>query len=192
MAFIQIDRSGNFAIRLMHRTAFEFCDHFLMKFSLDNCSCVDHPELYRTNISLSNVEDCNGMSFSVARMKNYLRTQSSYMRGYIYYSKTNNEPVGYVWVAYRGANEFQYRIRTIDAFGFDFAVKNEYRGHGIVGFMIYQLLLLLQDEGIHDLYASVRKNNYAAISAYEKIGAVKVGRKRFCRFAGIRVPYPKI
>ena len=66
MAFIQIDRSGNFAIRLMHRTAFEFCDHFLMKFSLDNCSCVDHPELYRTNISLSNVEDCNGMSFSVS------------------------------------------------------------------------------------------------------------------------------
>lgn len=128
MAFIQIDRSGNFAIRLMHRTAFEFCDHFLMKFSLDNCSCVDHPELYRANISLSNVEDCNGMSFSVARMKNYLRTQSSYMRGYIYYSKTNNQPVGYVWVAYRGANEFQYRIREIDAFGFDFAVKNAIEG----------------------------------------------------------------
>lgn len=58
--------------------------------------------------------------------------------------------------------------------------------------MIFQLLLLLQDEGIHDLYASVRKNNYAAISAYEKIGAVKVGRYKFCRFAGIRVPYPKI
>lgn len=192
MALIQIDRSGNFAIRLMHRTAFEFCDHYLMKFSLDNCSYVNHPELYWANISLSNVEDCNGMNFSVARMKEYLRTQNSYMRGYIYYSKINNNPVGCVWAAYRGANEFQYRIRNVDAFGFDFAVKNEYRGHGIVGFMIFQLLRSLQDEGIHDLYASVRKNNYAAISAYEKIGAVKVGRKRFCRLAGIRVPYPKL
>lgn len=117
MALIQIDRSGNFAIRLMHRTAFEFCDHFLMKFSLDNCSCVNHPELYRANISLSNVDDCNGMSFSVARMKNYLCTQSSYMRGTLYYNKTNNEPVGYVWVAYRGANEFQYRIRNVMPLG---------------------------------------------------------------------------
>ena len=58
--------------------------------------------------------------------------------------------------------------------------------------MIYELLLSLKNEGINVLCASVRKNNYAAISAYEKIGAVKVRRKRFCRFAGIRVPYPKI
>lgn len=148
MAFIQIDRSGNFAIRLKQRTVFEYCDHFLMRFSLNNnYSHIVHPELYCANISLSNVDHCNGMGFSVVRMKDYLTTQSAYIKGYIYYNKADNRPVGCVWVAYKGANEFQYRIREIDAFGFDFAVKNAYRGQGIVGFMIYELLLSLKNEG---------------------------------------------
>lgn len=98
--------------------------------------------------------------------------------------------MGYVWVAYKGANEFQYRIRRIDAFGFDFAVHPAYRGQGIVGFMIYELLVSLKNEGIDALYASVRKNNQSAIRAYKKLGAVIVGSKKFCRFAGIRIPYP--
>lgn len=107
MALIQIDRSGNFAIRLKQRTAFEYCNHFLMKFSLDTCSPVDPLEIYRVNISLSNVDDCHGMGFSVVRMKRYLQKQSAHMKGYLYYSKTNGKPVGCVWAAYKGANEFQ-------------------------------------------------------------------------------------
>lgn len=192
MAFFSIDRSGNFSIRLKQRTVFEYCDHFLMRFVLADCRCVNHPEVYRVNISLSNVDDCNGLGFSVVRMRNYLLKQSAHMKGYIYYNKIDNNPVGCVWVAYKGANEFQYRIRKIDAFGFDFAVNNAYRGQGIVGFMIYELLLSLENEGIDVLYASVRKNNKSAIRAYEKIGAVIVGTKKFYRFAGIRIPYPMI
>lgn len=192
MAFIKIERSDNFAIRLNQRTAFEYCNHFLIRFTLDNCSYVNHPELYRKNISISNVDDCNGMGFSVVRMKNYLLKQSDHMKGYIYYNRIDNKPVGCVWVAYKGANEFQYRIRKIDAFGFDFAVNNEFRGQGIVGFMIYELLLALKKEGINVLYASVRKNNRSALKAYDKIGAVIVESKRFFRVAGIRIPYPII
>ena len=79
MALVQIDRSQNFSIRLKERTAFEYCNHFLMKFSLDNCSYVDHPDLCRTNISLSNVDDCNNMGFRVDRMKRYLLTQSAHI-----------------------------------------------------------------------------------------------------------------
>lgn len=190
MALIQIDRSENFPIRLKQRTVFEYCDHFLMKFSLDTCGSVVPPEIYRANISLSNVDDCYGMGFSVVRMKRYLQKQSAHMKGYMYYSRMNDNPVGCVWVAYKGANEFQYRIRKIDAFGFDFAVNSAYRGQGIVGFMIYELLLSLKNEGIDALYASVRKNNPSALRAYEKIGAVIVESKRFCRLAGIRIPYP--
>ena len=114
------------------------------------------------------------------------------MRGYVYYNRIDNKPVGCVWVAYKGANEFQYRIRKIDAFGFDFAVNNAYRGQGIVGFMIYELLLTLKNEGINVLYASVRKNNRSALKAYDKTGAVIVESKRFFRVAGIRIPYPII
>lgn len=192
MSIIKIDYNDNFAIRIKERAVFEYCNHYLIKFELANCSYIDHPEIYFVEITKNNVSDCIGMGFSVERMKKYLLEQNLYMKGYIYYSKNGNKPVGCVWVAFKGADEFQYRIRYVDAFGFDFAVNPSYRGQGIVGFMIHELLILLKEKGINSLYASVRKNNKSALRAYNKFGATIVSNKKFYRVLGIRIPYPII
>lgn len=189
---VRIDHSGNFAIRVNERAAFEYCDHYLMKFSIQNCRCREHSELYCVAATPENVDDCDGFGFSVNRMKDYLHHQNDRMKGFVYYSRIDNTPVGCIWVAYKGANEFQYRIRKVDAFGFNFAVRSEYRGQGIIGFMIYELLRKLEQEGIDTSYASVRRNNRSALRAYEKCGAVIISRRKFFRIAGVRISYPII
>lgn len=192
MSLLRIDRSGNFAIRLCERAIFEYCNHYIVRFDASICSCVAHPELVMAPITDDNVDLCNGMEFSTERMRRYLLEQGSHMRGYLYSTVADNKPVGCVWVAFRGANEFQYRVRRIDAFGFDFAVKPEFRGQGIVGFMICDLLNNLGKNGVDVLYASVRKNNTSAIKAYTKMGGSLVASKRFFRVGGVRIPYPII
>lgn len=126
MALFRIDHSGNFAIRLCERAIFEYCNHYIVRFDVSKCSCIAHPELMMEQINFDNVDLCNGMGFSTTRMRRYLSEQSSYMKGYLYSKAADNKPVGCVWIATCGANEFQYRVRRVDAFGFDFAVKPEF------------------------------------------------------------------
>lgn len=192
MSLLKIDHSGNFAIRLRGRAVFEYCNHYIVKFDVSKCSCVAHPELRMEPINLDNVDLCDGMGFSTKRMRMYLSEQSYCMKGYLYSRIADNKPVGCVWVAFHGANEFQYRVRRVGAFGFDFAVKPEFRGQGIVGFMICNLLKELHEDGVDVLYVSVRKNNTSAIRAYTKMGGSLVASKRFFRVLGMRIPYPII
>lgn len=191
MKLLYIDKRENFMIRLMERTFFEYCHHYLIEFDLKNFNKVrSHPELLRKRITLQNVDECTGIAFNVNRMKSYLIHQNDKVEGFLYYTKDTNETVGCIWVMYRGGNEFQYRMRKVDAFGFDFGIRSQFRGQGYIVWMIYELLLHLKEKRIEKLYASVRTNNQSAIKAYNKAGMRIVREERFFRIVGIRVLYP--
>ena len=93
---------------------------------------------------------------------------------------------------YKGGNELQYRIRNVDAFGFDFCVFDKYKGNRYIELIIYEILLYLRKKNINKLYASVRTNNYAAIKAYQRMNMNIESIKRFGRIISLRIPYLKI
>lgn len=191
MKLLYVDKRENYMIRLMERTLFEYCHHYLIEFALDRFEkCKSYPDLVCKKITLQNVDECTGIAFNVNRMKAYLTHQPDKVDGFLYYTKDTGETVGCIWVMYRGGNEFQYRVRNVEAFGFDFGIRGKFRGRGIIVWMIHELLLYLQKKGIRTLYASVRTNNKSAIKAYTKAGMKIVREKRFFRIVGIRIPYP--
>ncbi len=192
MIDIKIDHTGNSKLLINGRAAFVYCDHFLMKLSLEriNCNWDKYASLHWEIISHNNIADCELVGCTTKKILKYLFPQSDTTRGYIYYD--GKDPVGCLWLAFKGANEYEYRVRNVDAFGFDFEVREEYRSRGIIGYMIYTTLLELKKEGIFELYISVRKNNKAALKAYNKVGAKIVKTTRWIRIGGKNIPYLKV
>lgn len=187
-----IDNAENFTIKLFGRCLLVYTDHYIVNFSLNKLTYRQPPfEVHYEKADLENVDDCSRSPFNLNRMKNYLAELPDLVDGYIFY-KDDKTPIGCAWVMYRGGNEFQYRVRNVDALGFHFSVFDEYKGQGLIGYMIYCLLTELKEKGIDNMYCGVRINNTSAIKAYMKIGADIVGEKRFFRIAGIRIPYPTL
>ena len=192
MKLFEIQKEENWTLCLLGHRLVEYCDHFLISFKLERMQEICHPhiELYKKPIKLDNVQECERSPYSVERMKQYLRSEP--VEGFLYYTADTNEPVGCIWVMYKGGNELQYRVRHVDAFGFDFCVFPRFRGNGLIGVFIKDLLLHLKTKGIDTLYASVRRNNYSALKAYQKINMNVEKRKRFGRIRNFRIPYPVI
>lgn len=57
------------------------------------------------------------------------------------------------------------------------AVSPAYRRKGIAKSLVENLILGLQDRGVHCLTLEVRASNAAAISLYDRLGFVQVGRR---------------
>lgn len=190
MIRIRIDREGNPKLLINEKAAFVLCKHCIMKFSLD---FIDNEpldmSLRHEEITFDNLVDCIEMQTNIEKARDYLNNQTT-IKGHIFY--LGQDPVGLIWIGYRGTNEYEYKVRDTDAFGFDFVVNNRYRGQGIIERMIYEVLLELKKEGISEMLASVRKNNQAAIHAYEKIGAKVVDHKNWIRLVGRNIPYHRI
>ncbi|MBR1675828.1 MAG: GNAT family N-acetyltransferase [Clostridia bacterium] len=111
-----------------------------------------------------------------------MKKQSQKVKGFLFYFKETSEPVGCVWVGFKGFNEFQYRIRNIDAFGFDFAVAEKWRGKEVIRYMVSILQKELEKNGIKKLFISVRRNNISALKAYQKCGCSVVKNVLFLDF----------
>lgn len=170
----------------------EICDHYLICFQQNpQLQAVPDMQLRKERIYPENLKCCEQQAYSVDRMKEYLMSEPA--EGFLYYSEETGEPVGFLWVMFRGGNELQYRVRNIDAFGFDFFVFPQYRGRGLIRFMIKDTLRYLEEmHQIDKLFASVRRNNEAALNAYRKAGMTVIGRKVFFRIRHCRIPYPCI
>ena len=187
-----IDKTQNFSIKILGKRLFTYTHHYIMRFSLDKLAYRQpaFPLRYE-KASLENVDDCSKAPYSLNRMKRYLTEFPEKVDGYIFY-REDDTPVGCVWVMYRGGNEFQYRVRKIDALGFHFCVYDEFKGQGLIGYMIFCLMTELRKKEIDSLYCGVRTNNASAIKSYRKLGADIVSEKRFFRIAGLRIPYPAL
>lgn len=190
---LSVDKQENYTICLLEHRLLEICKHYLISFSLDRFSMEYSDEVLKMEkINKDNLHLLKNIGYNYYTMEDYIHNQADLTEGFIYYTKDTNEPVGCIWVMYKGGNEAQYRIRNIDAFGFYFAVFPRFRGNRYVEYFIYTMLKYLKEKGIDTLYASVRKNNTSALKAYERAGVKIEAEKTFCRLIRWRIPYPII
>lgn len=194
-----IDKRENYTICLFEHRLFEICDHLLISFSLHGFpeEQIQRFEGYDSRLTTEAVSEDNlhylkGSDFNYNTMHHYIVDKTEPAEGFVTFTKDTHEPVGFIWLMYKGGSEAQYRIRNIDAFGFYFFVFPKFRGNQYIEYFIYNMLKYLKTKKIEKLYASVRKNNAAALRAYEKAGMKIEAPKKFYRFIKWRIPYPII
>ena len=177
-------RKDPFQLLFHNRQIFAFYDHYLTYFDLQKTTDTYEldPSLTVEQINLDNVEDCDNESFWIGRMKRYLQEQPNYVNGFVFRDAETQAPVGFLWVMYPGGNEFQYKIRKVDAFLFDVYVSPEHRGRGLCGKMFQYVFAYLKHRGAVTAGLAVRVKNTSAIRAYEKLGGVFKKRKKFIQF----------
>lgn len=177
------------------RQIFAFYNHWIFTFDinkLNNSFCYPQ-DIKAEKITLDNIEKCYLQNdFFVGRLEQYLKEQSHYVDGFLFYK--DNTPVGFLWVMYQGGNEFQYRIRNTDSFLFDACVFPEYRGQGICGIMFHYVFSYLKyEKKCQTASWGVRKNNISAIKSYKKLGGCIVGSRKFIQVVRkYNFPYYKI
>ena len=187
---ISIDRTENFTIKLFNHNLFVFNDYIIYRADFSSLPVVEKKLMMRS-ISLENVELCIKGDFSMERMQKYLQEKGDETEGFLFFD--GDEPVGYLWIMYKGGNHFQYRVRNIEALIYQIEVFPEFRGQGICGIMMCQAFEYLKThKDINEAYWSVRNNNESALKAYNKLDANQVGRRRFFRILKINIPYCKI
>ena len=170
-----------------------FGKKILSKYSHNIMSCArpDLPssDIYAEEITLHNVDSCADTTFSLKQMKKYLTKQKQYVKGFLFRKKESGELIGYLWITFRCGNELEYKIRHIDAFASFVYVFPQFRGNGYAGKM---LVTIMHSLNLKELYLAVRKDNYSAVRAYEKVGFEFKEQKSFFRLLRINVPYVRL
>lgn len=188
---LEINKRDNWSLWLLGWRIIECCDHYLISFSRERLPDYDAGHrIFWERITMDNLTECRHSPYSLKQMEYYLKNEPS--EGFLFFDADTNDAVGCMWIMYRGGNELQYRVRNVDAFGFDFCVFPQFRGKGYFQCFLHSVMAYLNDKQIHTLYASVRRNNYNAIRAYEKSGMQIITRKVFFRVHNFRFPYPVV
>jgi len=185
---ISIDTDEYLEIRINKRHLFTYTKHKIIAIQRVYCSRSECTQYEFVPISLENLENCSQGSFSVYRMRQYLEKQSERIKGF-FLRNNDGDYLGYIWIAFRGADEFQYRIRHLDAFFFDVCVFPQYRGNGIMRQMFSMVFDELEKYGIDVVYGAVRPNNLTALRAYQKLHCQVYKKKSFIRFLRWNIPY---
>lgn len=194
MKILTINKEQNMSIRLFGRNLITIYNHKMILFPPSNNSylCSMCPESI-SQINAQNLKDCDGGETSLSLFIKYLTTQGEVTRGFIFYDKKTNDVIGYYWLFFTGANEFEYRIRSSNiALISNIYVFEKYRGNGFVRKMVNHAMQICKEMKVQRLYAAVRKNNKSAWNAYNKIGFDIVKDYIFIRFLKINIPYYKL
>lgn len=169
-----------FSIRINNRELYAFYDHYLMYFDLCNKENVElSSEWLFEKITEANIDNCKNETFSVGRMKRYLKEQSQFVEGFLARNMNTGTPAGFLWIMYPGGNEFQYRVRRVDAFLFDVYVFPEFRGKGLCGQLLYYVFDHLKENMKKTVALGVRTDNNSAIRAYQKAGGIIKSRRKY-------------
>lgn len=130
-----------------------------------------------------------GSTISAANHERLVKANPHLCEGFILCNPEDN-PIGSIWVMYRGGNDLEYRIRNTDAYIYGVYIRPEYRGYGWAGIMISRLMRYLHNSKKID-YAelAVSRKNINAIRAYRKAGFVDLEDREFVRIMKINVPY---
>ena len=168
-----------FRFFFLKRQLYAYYDHYLMYFDLSKNHTKYSCDSYSIeSISLSNVEKCINESFAWGKMRSYLLNNRESVEGFLFQDK-NEERAGFMWLMYPKCNEFQYKVRNVDAFIFDVFVFPKFRGCGLCGSMFQYAFDHIKEKGKTTVALGVRTDNASAIRAYEKAGGVIKSRKRF-------------
>lgn len=178
-----------FCLKLFNKNIFCLYRHFIMSLNIEkSCSVKKSNSLLVEKISLDNYKQCIFGSFPISFMRNYLKEQSDYAKGFLF-KNTDGLCVGYIWVMLKGGCEVQYKIKNIDAFIFDVCVNKDFRRNGIGSYMISYVVNYLFERNIKKCFLAVRRDNEPAINLYKKNGFNFVKACSFIRVCKRNIPY---
>ncbi len=166
--------------------------HYIMCLNYDALNRMECKGFRFREITEQDIEILRQGYFSIANMLRFLRKESKYATGLIFFEEKTEKPVGYIWAVRRGGNEMSYRVRTVDAVLSCVCVFNEFRGQNIANYMLSSIMDLLASEGFKKVALGVNFDNVAAISAYKKAGFNIVGEKKYMRILRRNLPYYKL
>ena len=106
-------------------------------------------------------------------IKHMLESGSPFVECWGFVDKDSNR-IGREFLIKKGGTDGSCKIRSIDAYLCGVEIYESCRGNEYAGEMITWLFTRLHEEGIDDLYLSVKKNNYPALRAYTKLGFERV------------------
>ena len=69
---------------------------------------------------------------------------------------------------YKNVDELEYKFRNIDAVTYNVRIDSAYRGKGYAKEMLLFIGMLLNYQGINDMYLAVSTDITSAIKAYKK------------------------
>lgn len=174
------------SIKLFGKCLLSYYTHFIYQllipddFHSDNI--LSYEEIDKNNISL-----IGGGYFDTNNMWHIISNPKNHAKGYIFYS--DSKIVGYACIAYKGGKEFHYRVMDCDAFLFDFAVVEQFRGNGYGTKILNSIAQMLKG---NNLRLAVKTDNDIAISIYEKFGFDFVKKVRFIRLFKKDIPFLRV
>lgn len=182
-------------IKLFKKNIIQIYTHYIMR--LDFCN-VQMQEPYAA-FTLHKIDPNDlekemkhiGKTVSYSHLKKLIRSNRELCEGFVF-RNAQNSPIGTIWIMHKGANDLEYRIRTIDAYIFDVYINRNQRGNGYAGEMIRHLMCYLHQKGIDSAYLAVSQSNTRAIQAYQKVGFTIAAKKKFLRAFRINIPFYKL
>lgn len=184
----KIENKENFSIKILNRNLFTYYNHLIYEIC-DKIDCFfDTSKLKIELMNEDNISKCSNSDFDP---KYILKLKKKYPNKFvgIILMTEKGDICGYICGLYPKSKEIQYRIEYIDFFVKYVYIYPKYRGKRLVQVLFCRLFETIDKEKI---FLAVRKNNMAAIKAYEKIGGKAVSKKKFIRILKLNLPYYKI
>ena len=179
-------------ITVFGKRVFSIYNHNIMSLNICDHKSKSSLEYKYRKVALSDIDILKRGDFSLANMLPYLKKERNYATGLLFSEVKTDCPVGYIWIIRRGGNDMTYRVRETDGLISCVCVFEEYRGRGIAGIMIDDIVKILKEDNCKEVKLGVRSDNYSAIKAYEKAGFCKVDSKCFIRILRKNIPYYKV
>ena len=179
-------------IRLFGKNILRFYSHHIMEISYADAKTglSEDPELALEKIDpdrFSEIVSQVGSTVTTANLRRLIAANGERCEGFVL--KRQGKPVGTAWVLYKGADDLEYRIRSIDAYLFGVYVNEAWRGRGYAGAMLRRVAEYLHGRGIDRACLTVSVSNESAIRAYEKTGFRTIYDRKFARFLKMNIPY---
>lgn len=109
-----IDRSENYTICFLGHRLFEICDHYLMSFSLEEFPMSFSKDLLKMErITEDNLHYLQRAEFNYNTMKKYIIDKTEPVDGFMYFEQESNEPIGCIWVMFRGVTRLSTEFVTL-------------------------------------------------------------------------------
>lgn len=177
------------SIRIFGKNVISTFDHHIMSL---HYSALNKPRnVLRMECINDHPEKMIDGTYSVETARNVMLKNRGKCDVFVFYDSEGNT-IGTLSVMYKGGNDIEYKIRSIDAFIYNVLTKKEYRGKGYAGEMLFLLSEYLHGKSIEKSYLAVSKNNDSAIRAYKKTGFVTEKDSSFIRILRVNIPYKQL
>ena len=177
------------SLKVLGKNVASFFRHHIM--SLEYARTVSPSDRLHIERVTDRPGEMIGATYSLDAAARLLRKNKGLCDVFVFLDSDGNK-VGTASVMYKGGNDFEYRIRNVDAFIYNVFTAVEHRGRGYAVDMMKHVMAFLHAKGIDKVYLAVSTNNKPAIRAYVKAGFIVERDSSFIRVLRVNIPYRKL